>query len=39
MPFKDNADLPDPDFGWSAERSMQLGADVLFAIKQTLAKI
>ncbi|GGB12025.1 M14 family metallopeptidase [Agarivorans gilvus] len=39
MPFKDNADLLDPDFGWSAERSMQLGADVLFAIKQTLAKI
>ncbi len=39
MPFKDNADLPDPDFGWSAERSMLLGADVLFAIKQTLAKI
>ncbi|WP_427981801.1 M14 family metallopeptidase [Agarivorans sp.] len=39
MPFKDNADLPDPDFGWSAERSMQLGADVLFAIKQTLAKM
>jgi murein tripeptide amidase MpaA len=32
MPFKDNADLPDNDFGWSAPRSMQLGADVLSAI-------
>jgi hypothetical protein len=24
--------LPDNDFGWSAPRSMQLGADVLSAI-------
>lgn len=32
MPFKDNADLADADFGWSAPRSMQLGADVLSAI-------
>lgn len=32
MPFKDNADLVDSDFGWSAPRSMQLGADVLSAI-------
>ncbi len=32
MPFKDNADLPDPDYGWSAERSIRLGADVLGAI-------
>ncbi|MDT7524946.1 M14-type cytosolic carboxypeptidase [Pseudidiomarina sp. GXY010] len=32
MPFKDNADLPDADFGWSANRSQQLGADVLSAI-------
>lgn len=32
MPFKDNADLPDPDFGWSPARSMQLGGDVLSAI-------
>jgi len=29
MPFKDNHDLPDPEFGWSAERSEQLGASVL----------
>lgn len=26
MPFKDNADLPDPDQGWSPERCMLLGA-------------
>ncbi|KFZ31860.1 hypothetical protein IDSA_04020 [Pseudidiomarina salinarum] len=32
MPFKDNANLPDPDFGWSANRCQQLGADVLSAI-------
>lgn len=32
MPFKDNANLPDEDFGWSANRSAQLGADVLSAI-------
>ncbi|PTB85836.1 hypothetical protein C9940_04735, partial [Pseudidiomarina aestuarii] len=32
MPFKDNANLPDADFGWSANRSQQLGADVISAI-------
>lgn len=32
MPFKDNANLPDVDFGWSANRSQQFGADVLSAI-------
>ncbi|WP_432468847.1 M14 family metallopeptidase [Agarivorans sp. Z349TD_8] len=39
MPFKDNADLPDEDYGWSPERAMQLGADVLFPIKQSLARL
>jgi murein tripeptide amidase MpaA len=29
MPFKDNADLPDPEFGWSGERSRKLGAAIL----------
>lgn len=29
MPFKDNHDLPDPDFGWSPERSEKLGESVL----------
>ncbi len=28
MPFKDNADLPNPLTGWSAERSKRLGASV-----------
>ncbi len=39
MPFKDNADLPDPHVGWSAERSKKLGASVLLpilAVAQTL---
>jgi len=29
MPFKDNADLPDPHVGWNGERSKKLGASVL----------
>ncbi len=29
MPFKDNADYPDPTTGWSGERSKKLGASVL----------
>ena len=29
MPFKDNADLPDPEMGWNGARSMQLGAAML----------
>ncbi len=32
MPFKDNADLPDPEYGWSLERSIRLGADVVGAM-------
>jgi murein tripeptide amidase MpaA len=32
MPFKDNADLPDPLTGWSGERSKKLGASVLQAV-------
>ena len=32
MPFKDNADLPDPQVGWSGERSKRLGASVLLPI-------
>jgi murein tripeptide amidase MpaA len=39
MPFKDNADLPNVDTGWSARRSAQLGRDVLFPIAATLAEI
>ena len=32
MPFKDNADLPDPVRGWSPERAALLGRDVLGAL-------
>ncbi|MGB1310661.1 MAG: M14 family metallopeptidase [Leucothrix sp.] len=32
MPFKDNAGRPDPECGWSAERSTQLGASILYPI-------
>ena len=32
MPFKDNADLPDPVTGWNGERSARLGASVLLPI-------
>ncbi len=35
MPFKDNADAPDPVRGWSPDRSKQLAADCL----KTLAEI
>ncbi|QCZ93356.1 M14 family metallopeptidase [Salinimonas iocasae] len=33
MPFKDNDNLPDPVFGWSAQRCQQLGEDILVAIR------
>ena len=39
MPFKDNADFPDPIFGWSAERSKKLGASFLHPISAVLPKI
>jgi len=39
MPFKDNHDLPDEDYGWSPERSKKLGEDILIAIKNTLHKV
>jgi murein tripeptide amidase MpaA len=32
MPFKDNAALPDPDFGWSPERCALLGRACLSAL-------
>lgn len=37
MPFKDNANLPDPTTGWNGERSKMLGADLLTAIHQMLS--
>jgi murein tripeptide amidase MpaA len=36
MPFKDNADLPDAEFGWSPERSKRLAADCLGALHEIL---
>lgn len=37
MPFKDNADLPDPARGWSGERSRKLGAAMLTPLLASLA--
>lgn len=36
MPFKDNANLPDPVFGWSVQRCQQLGEDLLIATRSVL---
>ena len=39
MPFKDNANLPDEEYGWSAERSERLGRDVLTAVCGVLGSV
>ena len=39
MPFKDNADLPDPERGWSGARSRRLGADTLAALYAMLPSL
>jgi murein tripeptide amidase MpaA len=39
MPFKDNADLPDPARGWSGARSRRLGADTLTALHALLPSL
>ncbi|GAB3625475.1 peptidase M14, carboxypeptidase A [Pandoraea terrae] len=36
MPFKDNANRPDPQYGWSGARSAALGASMLQAIRDHL---
>ncbi len=36
MPFKDNDDLPDPEQGWSPERSRLLGRDCLASLLEWL---
>ena len=36
MPFKDNADLPDPAVGWNGARSKRLGAAILLPILDNL---
>lgn len=39
MPFKDNANLPDAAYGWSPQRSMQFGEDLLIATRAVLAQL
>ncbi len=39
MPFKDNDDLPDAEFGWSPERSKKLGRDCLAALHDVIDEI
>lgn len=39
LPFKDNADLPDPQVGWNGERSARLGAAVLQPMLQSLQSL
>ena len=36
MPFKDNADLPDPEVGWNGDRSRKLGAALLGPLLDSL---
>ncbi len=38
MPFKDNADLPDREHGWSGARSARLGAAILQPILQAVTE-
>jgi murein tripeptide amidase MpaA len=38
MPFKDNANQPDAQAGWSGARSMRLGADVLAALRAVVER-
>ncbi len=39
MPFKDNNNLPDPTYGWSAPRCQQLGEDLLIAVRAVSSKL
>lgn len=39
MPFKDNANLPDDDYGWNGQRSLRLGEAILTAIYGILGKV
>ena len=38
MPFKDNEDLPDPEFGWSPGRSMKLAEACLAALHDVIGE-
>jgi murein tripeptide amidase MpaA len=39
MPFKDNEELPDPDFGWSPDRSRLLARACLDALHAVIDRI
>jgi murein tripeptide amidase MpaA len=39
MPFKDNANLPDAETGWSPERSRQLGASILHPLQAVVDQL
>ena len=39
MPFKDNDDLPDADFGWSPARSVQLAKDCLAVLAEMIDEL
>jgi len=39
MPFKDNDDLPDAEFGWSPARSMKLGEACLAALHDVIGEL
>lgn len=39
MPFKDNADLPDPEHGWSPARSKRLAEECLSALWEMIEEI
>ena len=39
MPFKDNANLPDDDFGWNGQRSLRLGEAALSAILNVIGNL
>ena len=39
MPFKDNANLPDDDYGWNGQRSLLLGEAILHPIYQVLNQL
>jgi len=39
MPFKDNLNLPDDDFGWNGQRSLRLGEAMLSAVLQISADL
>ena len=39
MPFKDNNNLPDSDFGWNGQRSLRLGETILSPILAVIDKL